>query len=46
VPPRQRRKGGSAAGTEQLIALAVLELRRLLDTLIRTPWPYLEHTAD
>jgi hypothetical protein len=37
---------GSEAGTEQLIALTVLELRRLLNTLIRTSRPRLDHTAD
>jgi hypothetical protein len=43
APPRQR---GSAAGNEQLIALTVPELRRLLNTLIRTPGPDLDHAAD
>jgi hypothetical protein len=37
---------GSAAGTDLLIALTVPELRRLLNTLIRTPRPDLDHTAD
>jgi hypothetical protein len=37
---------GSEAGTEQLIALTVRELRRLLKTLIRTSRPRLDHTAD
>ncbi len=43
-----RANAGVAAqpGTGQLLALAVPELRRLLDTLICTPRPYLEHTAD
>jgi hypothetical protein len=43
VPPQIR---GSAAGNGQLIALTVPELRRLLNTLIRTPRPGLEHAAD
>jgi hypothetical protein len=46
VLPAPPRKGGFAAGTEQLIALTVPELRRLLNTLIRTPRPDLDHTAD
>src|SRR3954454_13271360 len=44
--PRHRRKGGAAAGTGQLIALTVPELRRLLNTLIRTPRPDLDSAAD
>src|SRR4051812_7920237 len=40
------RKGGSAAGTGQLIALTVPELRRLLNTLIRPPRPDLDAAAD
>ena len=39
-------KGGAAAGTEQLIALTVPELRRLLNTLIRRPRSDPDHTAD
>ncbi|SFT80629.1 hypothetical protein SAMN05660657_03204 [Geodermatophilus amargosae] len=39
-------KGGPAAGSEQLIALTVLELRRLLNTLIRRPRLDLDHAAD
>lgn len=39
-------KGGSAAGTDQLIALTVPELRRLLTTLIRSPQPDFDHVAD
>jgi hypothetical protein len=43
---RASRKKGSAARTGQLIALTVPELRRLLNTLIRTPRPDLDHAAD
>ena len=39
-------RGGSAAGTDQLIALTVPELRRLLNTLISTSRPDLDHAAD
>ncbi len=45
VLPAPARKRGSAAGTEQLIALTVLELRRLLTTLIRRPRPDLVSTS-
>src|SRR4051794_36930335 len=44
--PRHRGKRGSAAGTGQLIALTVPDLRRLLNPLTRTPLPALDHTAD
>ncbi len=40
------KKGGSGAGTAEVIALTVPELRRLLNTLIRTPGPDLDHAAD
>jgi DDE superfamily endonuclease len=44
--PRHRGKRGSAVGNEQLIALTVPELRRLLNTLIRDRRRDLDHTAD
>ncbi len=37
---------GTAAGTEQPIALTMPELRRLLNGLIRPPRPDLDHIAD
>ncbi len=41
-PQRER---GVRSGNGQLIALTVPELRRLLNTLIRTPRPALDHAA-